>query len=32
MNELQDTYVEVVEKNTLDAAHTFTLMKHKHSD
>jgi len=29
MNELKDTYVEVV-KYTVDGADTFTLMKHKH--
>ena len=30
MNEHNDTYVEVVEKYTLDVANTLTLMKHKH--
>ena len=30
MNELEDMYVEVVEKHTLDGANKFTLMKHKH--
>jgi len=30
MNELEDIYVKVVEKYSLDGANTFTLMKHKH--
>jgi len=30
MNELEATYVEIVEKYTLGGANTFTLMKHKH--
>jgi len=30
MNEHEDTYVEVVEKYTLDGANRFTLMNHKH--
>jgi len=30
MYELQDIYVEVVEKYTLDSSNTFSLMKHKH--
>jgi len=30
INELDDTYVEVVEKYELDSANAFTLMKHKH--
>jgi len=30
MYELEDIYVEVVKKYTLDGANTFTLMKHKH--
>jgi len=29
MNELEDMCVAIVEKYTLDSAHTFTLMKHK---
>jgi len=29
MDELEDTYVEVVETYTLDGANAFTLMKHK---
>jgi len=30
MNGLEDTYVEVLEKYTLDGIDTFSLMKHKH--
>jgi len=30
MNELNDAYVKVAEKYTLDGTNTFTLMKHKH--
>jgi len=30
MNELEDIYLAAVEKYTLNASNTFTLMKHKH--
>jgi len=30
MKEHEDIYVALVEKYTLDGAHAFTLMKHKH--
>jgi len=31
MNELEDTYVEVVEKHKPDGGNTYTLMKYNHT-